>query len=77
MCNNPVPAGASSEMYRVTSLLDASAISWMSDQGMVILQQLVLLDESLACEDILGGTYAKIVFILSVVTVSNVCLFLV
>lgn len=38
MLNNPVPAGVTTEVYRVTSLLDASAISWMSDQGMVILE---------------------------------------
>ncbi|XP_019475467.1 protein maelstrom homolog [Meleagris gallopavo] len=34
MYNNPVSAGATSEMYRVTSL-DASAISWMSDQAVL------------------------------------------
>ncbi|XP_065600180.1 protein maelstrom homolog [Cyrtonyx montezumae] len=32
---NPVPAHVTTETYRVTSLLDASAISWMSDQAVV------------------------------------------
>ncbi|XP_046768744.1 protein maelstrom homolog isoform X1 [Gallus gallus] len=35
MLNNPVPAGVTTEVYRVTSLLDASAISWMSDQAVL------------------------------------------
>lgn len=59
-----VPAPLTTEMPSVTPLPDASALSWKNDQGMVILKQLALVDESLPSEDIPSGTCTKTVCIL-------------
>lgn len=48
-----VPAPLTTKMPSVTPLPDASALSWKNDQGMVILKQLILVDESLPFDDIL------------------------
>lgn len=61
---DPVPAPLTTKMPSVTPLPDASALSWKNDQGMVILKQLALVDESLPFEDILSGTCTKTVCIL-------------
>lgn len=56
-----VPAPLTTKMPSVTPLPDASALSWKNDQGMVILKQLILVDESLPF-DIFSDICTKTVY---------------
>lgn len=73
MCNlaHTVPACLTAKMPSITSLPDASAMSWKNDQGIVILKWLILVDNSLPFIDILNGTYTKAVYILLIAICVN------
>ncbi|PKU40573.1 hypothetical protein llap_9128 [Limosa lapponica baueri] len=68
MCNlaHPVPACLTTKMPSITSLPDASAMSWKNDQGIVILKQLILVDKSLPFIDILNAVVADIFYFLNI-----------
>lgn len=51
-------------MPSVAPLPDACALSWKNDEGMVMLKQLILGDESLPLEDVFTGTCTKAGYIL-------------